>query len=97
MPRRDMNVLSGYPPDSKSVEYLKPKWGDSWHIPEQPGGLNKGAHVYVGSDYCLYNADMATQYNMFSTFELHTTYSLPFTLNRRNRKPNFTLTYGYEI
>ena len=97
MPQRDIEVESGYPLDSKSVVFWKPKWRDSWHIPEQPDGVNKGAHVFLGSDFCLYNADILTQHIIFSTFELHTISSWPFTSKRMNIKTNLTLTYCAQL
>lgn len=96
MPKRDIVVEMGYPKYSKSVEFWKPKWRESWHIPEGMNSNNNGAHVFVGSDYCLYNADVLTQYRIFSTLSCILP-SFPFTPNRMEQKNEPTANIWYVI
>lgn len=86
MPTRDIIVEMGYPTNSKSVQSWKPKWRDSWHIPEGINSNNKGAHVFVGSDYCLYNGNVLTQYVVFSTLTCLVSLHSPLPPTRRNKK-----------
>ena len=94
--RWEIDVESGYPPNSKSDIYWKPKWRDSWHIPVREGGFSKGAQVFVGSDYCLYNGDWLTQSKVFSTSELHTILFIHLYLQQDEEKTNLLLTYGVQ-
>lgn len=91
---RDIIVESGYPINSKSVEFWKPKWRDSWHIPEGINGNNKGALVFVGSDYCLYNANVLTQPKVFRTLSYILFLGFPLPPIGWDKKANVPLTFG---
>lgn len=94
VPKRDIVVEMGYPKYSKSVEFWRPKWRESWHIPEGMNNNNNGAHAFVGSDYCLYNANVLTQYRVFSTLSCILFLHFPLPPTGWNKKMNLPLTFG---